>query len=161
MGVVSFGLATPVMHAPLDRRGKDFPTCTGYTFSGSSTPFLPCLPQSGPYSEYAVSLSGPPKIKAICCLASLQSRHLRHVLWPLSFLPLPSLSWDNLPPAPSTSHKKPILSSLFETSVTLETGAFQLGQSSLHGPRPLAPRLPGVLPSDPSPRAGFPSVAKV
>lgn len=113
-------------------------------------PFLPPPTRSGPYSEHEVSLSRLPKIKAICCLASLQSGHPRHVLWLLSFLPLLSLSWDNPTPHSIYCTQKLILSSLFETSVTLETGAFQLGRSSLHQSSPLAPRLPGALPSDPS-----------
>lgn len=108
------------------------------------TPPHPHL-QPGSYSEHR-ALSRPPKTEAICCLASLQSGHRRHVSRPLSFLPLPSLSWDNLPPTPSTAHKSP-----FCPLSLRPVSPWRLAPSGLGGLLCItpAPWLPGCLESCP------------
>lgn len=152
-------------HAPLDRQGNDLSMLNWTHLLRFQNP--PSAPSPHPtpvrslFRACSLSLSRLPKIKAICCLASLQSGPLRHVLWPLSFLPLTVSLLGQPPPQPHLLHTKA------HSVLSLRpVSPWRLAPSSLGGLFCIspAPWLPGCLEPCPvtlSPCSGFPSETEV
>lgn len=119
--------------APLDRCSKAFSTLNWAFLLRFRTPTPTRTLPSGSYSERAVSYSRPPKYS----LPSKLTKWASPPCFAAPFIPSSTVSLlGQPPPNPIYCTQKPILSSLFETSVTLETGAFRLGRSPLHQSSP-------------------------